>query len=98
MISLDFPPDLEIPGQRAAAYVRMSTEHQQYSTSNQLEVIHRFARQRHLEIEKVYSDEGKSGLKIKGRAALSQMIGDVLTKNVNYTHILVYDVSRWGRL
>ncbi len=97
MIRLDQPPGLTIVRQRAVAYVRMSTEHQQYSTCNQLDVINGFARQRDWEIEKVYSDEGKSGLKIKGRAALSQMIGDVLTKKVNFGHILVYDVSRWGR-
>ena len=82
---------------RAAAYVRMSRDHQQYSTCNQLDVIRSFAQQRNLAIEKVYSDEGKSGLRIKGRAALSQMISDVLTKNINYAHILVSDVSRWGR-
>ncbi len=82
---------------RAAAYVRMSRDHQQYSTCNQLEVIREFARQRNLEVVKEYSDEGKSGLRIKGRAALSQLIADVLARNVNYTQILVYDVSRWGR-
>jgi DNA invertase Pin-like site-specific DNA recombinase len=81
----------------AAAYVRMSTEHQQYSTCNQMEVIRSFARQRNWEVVKQYSDEGKSGLSIKGRAALSQMIGDVLAKNADFGHILVYDVSRWGR-
>ena len=97
MIRLDHQSDPVIPPQRAAAYVRMSTEHQQYSTCNQMEVINGFARQRNLAIEKVYSDEGKSGLRIKGRAALSQMIGDVLTRKVNYSHILVYDISRWGR-
>ena len=90
-------PDQETLRHRAAAYVRMSRDHQQYSTCNQLEVIRGFARRRNLEVVKEYSDEGKSGLKIKGRAALSQMIGDVLTKRVNYSHILVYDVSRWGR-
>ena len=75
----------------------MSTEHQQYSTCNQLDVINGFAQRRNLEVVKQYSDEGKSGLKIKGRAALSQMIGDVVTKKINFGHILVYDVSRWGR-
>ena len=48
----------------AAAYVRMSTEHQQYSTSNQLDVIREYAKRRGLEIVKLYSDEGKSGLNI----------------------------------
>ena len=97
MIRLDFQPEPAVTTQRAAAYVRMSTEHQQYSTCNQLDVIHGFAQRRNLEVAKIYSDEGKSGLRIKGRAALSQMIGDVLAKKEKFGHILVYDVSRWGR-
>ena len=87
----------EASRERAAAYVRMSTEHQQYSTRNQMEVIRSFARQRNWQVVKEYSDEGRSGLKMRGRAALSQLIEDVLAKNVNFSHILVYDVSRWGR-
>ncbi len=55
---------------RAAAYVRMSTEHQQYSTSNQMDVIREYAAKRGMEIVKTYSDEGKSGLNIEGRDQL----------------------------
>src|SRR5262245_58144873 len=40
----------------AAAYVRASTEHQQYSTNNQLDVIRQYAERRGLEITKIYSD------------------------------------------
>ena len=61
----------------AAVYVRMSTEHQQYSTSNQMDVIREYAKKRGLEIVKEYSDEGKSGLNIQGRDSLAQMIRDV---------------------
>ena len=50
----------------AAVYVRMSTEHQQYSTSNQLDMIKEYAKRRGMTIAKVYSDEGKSGLNIQG--------------------------------
>ena len=82
---------------RAAAYVRMSTEHQQYSTSNQMDVILEYAKRRGLEIVKIYSDEGKSGLNIEGREALSQMLADVQSGRANFSCILVYDVSRWGR-
>lgn len=81
----------------AAAYVRMSTEHQQYSTSNQMDVIRDYARRRQLEIVKEYSDEGKSGLNIQGRDSLARMIRDVQDGCETYTCILVYDVSRWGR-
>ena len=59
--------DKESSRNYAAAYVRMSTEHQQYSTSNQMDVIREYAKRRELEIVKDYSDEGKSGLNIQGR-------------------------------
>ena len=81
----------------AAVYVRMSTEHQQYSTSNQMDVIREYAKRRGLEIVKEYSDEGKSGLNIQGRDSLAQMIQDVESGQATYSCILVYDVSRWGR-
>src|SRR5689334_24164935 len=82
---------------RTAAYVRMSTEHQQYSTSNQMDVIREYAKRRGLEIVKEYSDEGKSGLNIQGRDSLAQMIKDVESGAAAFANILVYDVSRWGR-
>src|SRR6266487_74863 len=81
----------------AAAYVRMSTEHQQYSTSNQMDVIKEYAKRRGLDIIQEYSDEGKSGLNIQGRDSLARMIKDVEAGGGKFSCILVYDVSRWGR-
>lgn len=82
---------------RAAQYVRMSTEHQQYSTENQADKIREYAAQRNVEIVRTYADEGKSGLRIDGRQALQQLIKDVESDSVDFQLILVYDVSRWGR-
>jgi DNA invertase Pin-like site-specific DNA recombinase len=82
---------------RAAEYVRMSTEHQQYSTDNQRQRIQEYASLRNIEIVKTYADEGKSGLRIDGRKALQQLIDDVQHGRANFQTILVYDVSRWGR-
>ena len=82
---------------RAAQYVRMSTEHQQYSTANQDDVIREYAEKRNFEIVKTYADEGKSGLRISGRVSLQQLIEDVQRGNAGFEAILVYDVSRWGR-
>ena len=81
----------------AAAYVRMSTDHQQYSTKNQMDVISEYGKKHGLKIVKVYSDDGKSGLNIKGRGALGEMIHDVLDHKAHYKSILVFNVSRWGR-
>lgn len=82
---------------RAAEYVRMSTEHQQYSTENQRTIILQYAEQRGMQIVKTYTDSGKSGLTIGGRDALKQLIHDVETGATDFSVILAYDVSRWGR-
>lgn len=82
---------------RAAQYVRMSTEHQRYSTENQADAIRQYAERRGLEVVKTYADEGKSGLRMDGRDALKQLIEDVQAERADFSTILVYDVSRWGR-
>lgn len=82
---------------RAVEYVRMSTEHQQYSTENQSDKIREYAARRGIEIVRTYADAGKSGLRIDGRASLQKLIKDVEGGSVDFTIILVYDVSRWGR-
>jgi len=75
----------------------MSTEHQQYSTENQRDAIAEFAQAKGYEIIKTYADDGKSGLRIEGRASLRQMLTDVEGGQAGFRAILVYDVSRWGR-
>jgi len=92
-----FPDAADAPPTRAAAYVRMSTEHQQYSTENQLDIIQEYAAQHGLTIVRTYSDEGKSGLGIQWRGSLQQLIADVQTHECGYDVILAYDISRWGR-
>lgn len=99
-MTLDHSVDTETTqphAQRAAEYVRMSTEHQQYSTENQRDKIRDYATHRGLEIVRTYADEGKSGLRIDGRQALQNLIRDVENGAADYRVILVYDVSRWGR-
>lgn len=87
----------EIQTFRAAQYVRMSTEHQQYSTNNQADKILDYAQKRGIKIVRTYADEGKSGLSIGGRASLQKLIADVESGEADFNLILVYDVSRWGR-
>lgn len=90
-------PPAEPPKIGAAEYVRMSTEHQQYSTDNQAAAIRRYAEQRGYQIVRTYADEGKSGLNIGGRQALQNLLEDVETGRADFGALLVYDVSRWGR-
>lgn len=75
----------------------MSTEHQQYSTENQGDVIREFATKRGFEIVRTFSDAGKSGLRIDGRDGLRDLIDVVQRGDADFKVILVYDVSRWGR-
>ena len=80
----------------AAAYVRTATENQD-SASNQMDSIRKYADRHGIQIVKEYSDAGKSGLSAKGHESLAEMIRDVQSGPINFSAILLYDVSRWGR-
>ncbi|WP_293678301.1 recombinase family protein [uncultured Phenylobacterium sp.] len=82
---------------RAAQYVRMSTDHQRYSTENQADALASYAALHGMEIVATYADEGKSGLNIGGRESLKQLIDDIDSRRADFEALLVYDVSRWGR-
>lgn len=86
-----------LPWRQAAMYVRMSTDHQKYSTENQADAIQEYADRHHIQIAKTYTDSGKSGLSLDGRDALQQLIKDVQSGETGFSIILVLDVTRWGR-
>jgi DNA invertase Pin-like site-specific DNA recombinase len=90
------PPPL-LPLVPAAQYVRMSDEAQNYSIDNQEAAIQEYASRHGFRIVKTYADVGKSGVVAKHRAALRELLKDVLGGNADYRAVLVYDVSRWGR-
>ncbi|WP_166101329.1 recombinase family protein [Bradyrhizobium barranii] len=83
--------------QRAAQYVRMSRELQRYSIENQRAAIAAYAAANGLTVVRTYEDQGRSGLRIKGRPGLIELIEDVQSGEADFDQILVYDVSRWGR-
>jgi hypothetical protein len=82
---------------RAAQYVRMSTDHQKYSIENQAAAIAAYATHRNITIVRTYADYGRSGVRIDGREELQRLIKDVRNHQTDFTLILVYDISRWGR-
>lgn len=86
-----------LPRIRAVIYARMSTEHQQYSIENQRDIILEYAAKNRMDVIRTYADDGKSGLCMDGRDSLKQLIEDVNIPDRDFTAILVYDVSRWGR-
>jgi DNA invertase Pin-like site-specific DNA recombinase len=86
--------DQRIP---AAQYLRMSTEHQQYSLENQSTAIQKYAESHGFKIIQTYSDARKTGIVLKSRQGLRHLLQDVVAGTAPYRAILVYDVSRWGR-
>jgi DNA invertase Pin-like site-specific DNA recombinase len=81
----------------AAQYIRMSTEHQQYSPQNQSKTVEQYAALHGMRIVRTYIDSGRSGLRLAGRDGLRALLEDVATKQNDFEALLVYDVSRWGR-
>ncbi|OOH87197.1 serine recombinase [Pasteurellaceae bacterium 15-036681] len=82
---------------RAVAYIRMSTEHQEFSPDLQRCFIEDYAKQNELSLIREYVDEGKSGLTAEHRPQFLSMLTLVQQGKADFEHILVYDVSRWGR-
>jgi DNA invertase Pin-like site-specific DNA recombinase len=82
---------------RAAQYLRMSREHQNYSLECQGACNAAYARDHGWELVRTYTDAGISGLRLSGREGLKQLLADVLAGQADFDAVLVYDVSRWGR-
>jgi len=85
------------PPTPAAQYLRMSTEHQQYSLEYQAFIISSYAAKNNFAIVKTYTDAAKSGLAMRGRTGLSELLTDVISSDHSFKVVLVYDISRWGR-
>jgi len=82
---------------RAAQYVRMSTNRQEYSIPNQLAAIALYAAEHQLTIVRTYVDQATSGLKLSNRPGLIELLSDVESGIADFASVLVFDVSRWGR-
>lgn len=81
----------------AAQYIRVSSDQQRHSLSAQSAQIAEFAAARGYQVIRSYEDRGRSGLHLKGRAALQLLLADVISGSADFEAVLVQDVSRWGR-
>ncbi|MBR1443282.1 MAG: recombinase family protein [Firmicutes bacterium] len=79
----------------AAAYLRMSTDKQEYSVESQQRLINDYARKNRITIVRNYVDEGISGRNAEKRPAFLEMISDS-SKNM-FEAVLIYDSSRFAR-
>jgi DNA invertase Pin-like site-specific DNA recombinase len=84
------------PPNNAATYVRTAVQDQD-SATKQIDIIRKYAKRRGFQIVKKYSDVGKSGADVHSRKALAKMIREVEKGQINFSAILLHDVSRWGR-
>lgn len=82
---------------RAAQYIRMSTDAQELSPTVQKQALQEYAAATGLTIVASYEDQGKTGLTIKDRPEMRRLLADIALRECVYDHVLVYDVSRWGR-
>jgi DNA invertase Pin-like site-specific DNA recombinase len=82
---------------RAAQYLPMSTEHQQFSIEDQTTMIAEYATSHDFEVVYTYSDEARSGIDLAHRPGLKQLLDDITNGKPDFGAVLVYDVSRWGR-
>jgi DNA invertase Pin-like site-specific DNA recombinase len=82
---------------KVAEYVRMSTDHQKYSTANQAAAIRLYAAEHGMDVVRTYEDDGKSGLEIGRRYGLQELLRDVQGGGLDFSAVLVFDISRWGR-
>lgn len=83
---------------RAYVYTRVSTLIQVDGNSleGQLKEIEKYCGYADIEIVSVYSDEGKSGKSIEGRAEFKKMMEDV-EKKEEVDYVIVWKLSRFGR-
>jgi DNA invertase Pin-like site-specific DNA recombinase len=82
---------------KGAVYIRMSTELQTESPENQERQIRAYAEKYGIEIVKVYSDLGISGITAEHREQLQALLADVENGRNQFSIVLYLDESRWGR-
>jgi DNA invertase Pin-like site-specific DNA recombinase len=75
----------------------MSSDLQKYSIENRQAAIQQYALQHGFAVIKTYTDAGKSGVVLKSRGGLKELLADVTSGNAIFRAILVCDVSRCGR-
>ncbi|MFR4986935.1 MAG: recombinase family protein [Lachnospirales bacterium] len=80
---------------KAVAYVRMSTDKQDYSIESQKRTIREYAKKNNYNIIKYFEDKGISGRDAEKRPAFMSMIEE--SKKCTFDYVLIYDSSRFAR-
>ena len=84
-------------GNLCAGYCRCSTAMQERSILDQQKEIQLFAEKNNLKIIRWFIDEDRSGTSIENREGFQEMRRLVEQGENDFSAILIYDLSRWGR-
>ena len=82
----------------AAVYLRRSTDRQEQSIADQRSAIDRYARERGFSISAEYVDDAISGADTEARKQFLKLVSDARRRDRRFHFVLVYDVSRFGRV
>lgn len=74
----------------AAQYLRMSTDHQQYSLDNQADATARYALNCGFVVAKTYADAARSGVLLRNRDGLKQLLKDNFGNDSAIREILIF--------
>ncbi len=80
---------------KAVAYVRMSTDKQDYSIQSQKRSIEEYAKKNNYLIIKYFEDKGLSGRDAEKRPSFMNMIEE--SKKNYFNYVIIYDSSRFAR-
>jgi DNA invertase Pin-like site-specific DNA recombinase len=75
----------------------MSTDAQDLSPEIQKQAIGSYAVRKRISIVETFADEGRSGVTLEKRPAMKRLLLAAANRERNFSIILVYDVTRWGR-
>ena len=85
------------PERPVAGYLRSATQLEGESLLDQLESVLRYARDRGMQLIRIYCDECGSGLRIDNRPGLRQLFRDIEGGSSDFSDVLLLDPSRWSR-
>ena len=85
------------PERPVAGYLRSATQLEGESLRDQLEAVLRYARDRGMQLIRIYCDECRSGLRIDDRPGLRQLFRDIEGGTGDFGDVLLLNRSRWSR-